>query len=70
MTIKGRPADTEGKGHSEEKILDAIRKLTEDTRKARLELEALVNHPPPERSRSFSHDRVIGRRPASRRRER
>ncbi len=48
-------------------MLHDIRKLTEDTRKARLELEALVNHPPPDRSRSFSHDRVIGRRSQPRR---
>jgi hypothetical protein len=58
------------KGYSEERMLRAIRQLTEDTRKARLELEALVNHPPPDHSRSFSHDRVIGRRRPSRRHER
>jgi hypothetical protein len=40
-------------------MLSAIRQLTEDTRKARLELEALVKHPPPDRSRSFSDDRVV-----------
>ena len=55
------------KGRSEEQMLDAIRKLTEDTRRARLELEALVKHPPADRSRSFAHDRAVGRRPASRR---
>jgi hypothetical protein len=71
VTKKGRPADTEVQGRSEEQMLEAIRKLTEDTRKARLELEALVNHPRQDRSRSFSDDRVAGRRtPSRRRRER
>jgi hypothetical protein len=68
VTKKGRPAGTEVQGGSEEQMLSAIRKLTEATRKARLELESLVNHPPPDRSRSFSHDRVIGHRSLSRRR--
>ncbi len=68
MNKKGRPADTEAKGHSGEPMLETIRRLTDDTRKARLELEALVKHPPPGRNRSLSNDRVVGRRPPSHRR--
>lgn len=59
---KNHQVDASAEGRSEERFLRAIRQLTEDTRQARLELEALVKHPPPDRSRSSSHDRVIARR--------
>jgi hypothetical protein len=50
-------------GHHDEPIDAALRRLTEDTRRARLELQALVHKSKPERGRA--HDRVpsTGRSP-------
>jgi hypothetical protein len=68
VTQKKRLSDLLATGHSEEQILSDLRRLTEDTRKVRLELESLVRHSVHDGSRSFSDDR--GQRKGKNRRKR